>query len=414
MTGTTTKRSFSRKASAPQQGGDIDYTASNEWKKYQFECMKGKVTNNGTKQRKERQIAGIVSLIFDCGKPQAGDSEWETKCALPSGDEEFSAEELAYKAEKKGSNFIWVEEWDKVEKCHVQVRKQTSPSFPSQEYGICIDFPSIMVDYSKHYNSTSDVEDLRPFRISLNGQDFKDKGQIGTVLRFDDSFKPIPENNIIYKICKAAGREEELLKDTNFDIGVAAGAVCNFKVTFDLNVTEKGVWFNPKVSTPTAIEDMLDPETEEVLHSAEKLMSNVANNPKLAEFQGILLDMPEEEYTDTMFNMLGGTKDRFNFIARAQKCVKIEKTSKAGNKYFQGIHLTDEAGEPLWSDDNKPVIGGYDDTNFAKAYNAWLDKQVGEVSNKPKEPKKENPAKKEEPTPKKETYNEPTMDFDDK
>ncbi len=376
---------FSRKAVQESvSGGTQDYTKQNEWKMAQWDAYKGSATTNGTKQRKERPILGVVNYIFDAGLPQAEDSQWQTKVAVPEGDEKYSKEEIEWMDDpkNKGHDFKWVQDWDKNANGGkggmTQQRKQTSPSWPKQEYCVCVDFPSIMVDYSKHYNSTSTEPDLRPLRLSLNGQDFHDRDKIGTALDFQAHWKTglVAENNTIYKICKFAGREQELI-DSEFDIAVAAQAVCNFKVTFDLNQKDDNVYLNTKVNTPSAVADMLDPETQDVLYTAEQLSQKALDNPKLVPFTGILLTMPMADYTDEMFNMIG-TNDRYNHVARAKLSVREEKISAAGNAYAQGIVLTDEAGEVVFEEINgksRPLIGGYEDTNFAKAYEAWKAKQ---------------------------------------
>lgn len=359
----------------PQSNGasGMDSDAKKAWNEYQFSCFKAKEKEvKGGKLRKEKQLIGVVNFIMDLGTPPSADSEWDTKCALPVGDEEYSQEELEWKEKNPSHDFIWTNEWDDNAKGTVRVRKQTSPSYPAQEFGVAVDFPQILIDYSKHPNSQTDKEDIRPLRISLNGN-FHHK--FNKPIVFDGSYKPVSENNLIYKICSAAGKDKELV-ESKFDIGVAAEAVCNFTVRLDL--TEDGGLF-PTANKPSPVEDI---DVAGVELSAEQQIESVMKDAPLSPFVGILLN--DQEYTDSMLGMLGN--DAYGYVKRASmsKTFNISGISKAGNAYSfdKGVD--------------------YQGSDFQKAYDKF--KGTSSTDNTSQNtPVEGKPEKVSNPTPKKET-----------
>lgn len=337
---------FSKKAGAntPTQGTtDIDPDARSAWNQHQFDVFKAKAKElpNG-KTRKEKTLIGKVNFIMDLGYPPAPDSEWDTKCALPADGEEYSQEELDWKEKNPSHDFIWKTEYEDGKK--KTVRKQTSPSYPAQEYGVAVDFPQIMVDYSKHYNSDSDEEDLRPLRISLNGS-FHQRFPKNIV--FDGSYKPVGSNNLLYKICSAADLEKELI-ESEYDIATLAGAVCNFNVRCDLNVGDDGVTYvNWTANKPSGIEDIETPTGD---FSAEDQIEAAFKDKNVADFVGILLD--DMEYTDEMLSMLGN--DTFGYVKHASESKKfvLEGVSKkTGNPYSfeKGVEYSETDFAKAWA-----------------------------------------------------------------
>ena len=380
---------FSRKANAgaaAQTGGNEQTSASKEdwnaWNQYQFDCFNAKVKElpNG-KKRKEKTLIGKVNFIMDLGYPKAADSEWDTKCALPSDGENYSQEELDWKAKNPTHDFIWTKQYNEAIKGSETVRKQTSPSFPQQEYGVAVDFPQVLIDYSRMPNSKSDTPLLRPYRISLNNTFNR---TVQRPITFDGSYKPVSDKNILHKVCVAAGSLKELV-DSGYDIGVVAEAVCNFNVRMDLSENGEAIYLNDAVSKPSSIEDLEMPD--ESVYTAEAQISKVMDKEGIAPFTGILLDMTE--FTDTMFSMVG--EDKFGYLKRAKTSATflIEGVSKKTNKEYsfeKGIN--------------------FDETNFAKE----LAKRSGEKTEQPKQEVKKEAAtvKKEEATPTQEP-----MEFDE-
>lgn len=357
-------QAFSRKAK--KQTGGVDSEARKEWNKYVASCFNAKENDRGDgKTRKQKTLIGIVNFVFDMGLPPADKGRYDTKCALPKEGEKYSQEEEAYKEKYPKADFIWDEVWDKKKEAYVRKRLQTSPQFSQQEYGICVDFPSWLVDYSKHPNSTETEPQIRPYRISLNG--VNNLGNVDRHIKFQTNRAgTISDNNIVYKICAAAGREQELI-ESDFDIGTIAEAVCNFKVTCDTQEKEDNFYLNTSATTPSTIEDIEMPDDS--IYTAEQQIKKALDVEGLAPFVGILLDM--EEYTDEMLSMVGF--DHFRFVKRASesKVEVIEGTRKDGTEYSfeKGIMIEDKDG-------NLKAVG-FNDTPFAKAYREWLSKQEG-------------------------------------
>lgn len=327
---------FSKPAATPQAPSQntntdnaVTQEAWNEWNTYQFNQFKAKEKTlaNG-KRRKEKTLIGVPNLIMDLGTPPAKDSEWETKCALPQEGEEYSQEELEWKAKNKTHDFKWVKEYNSDKNASEWVRKQTSPSYPQQEFGIAVDFPQIQIDFSKHPHSTSTEPDMRPLRVSLNGSFHND---FYKTIVFDASYKPVSERNIVYQICTAAGREKQLV-DSNFDIGVAAQAICNFSVVMDLSEKDGKINVYPKASKPSPVEDI---EFNGMEATAEQQIESALKDANLSEFVGILLNKIDGyDYTPEMLNMLG--RDTYGYVKRAStsKTFKLEGVSKkTGNEY---------------------------------------------------------------------------------
>ncbi len=388
---------FSKKAGVAQQGNNPvtkeELDAKSEWNQYQFDTFKAKAKElpNG-KTRKEKSLIGRVNLVMDLGFPPSAPSEWETKCALPSGDEEYSQEEIEWMEKNPSHDFIWTKAYDESVKKSVTVRKQTSPSYPAQEYGVAVDFPQIILDYSKHYESTSDKEDLRPLRISLNGSFHQ---RYPKTIVFDGSFKPVSNNNLIYKICAAADREKELV-DSQFDIATVAGATCNFTVRADLNTSEDGITYvNWNSSKPASVEDIETPDGE---WSAEDQIEKAFEGKNVSEFVGILLD--GQDYTDEMLSMLGN--DTFGYVKHASESATflIEGVSKkTGNEYSFEKGLD------------------YESTDFAKAWKTFREKNGESVADKPttqkESVKKSAPPVENKPSVKEEFVPEEDIDFSD-
>lgn len=424
---------FTKKANNGAHGGgssDYDAEAWNAWNTYlheQHPAKKGE--EKGTKNRKVKVLAGVINFVMDLGTPPAPDNEWKVKedWVAPTNSEGetdytdgvYSDYEVEFMKANPNTDFIWTKEWNDGAKKMQTVRKQTSPAQSAQEYGVCVDFPSWLIDYSKHPNAPEGAEEnLRPMRVSLNG---KFRGEVQRPITFETHWKSgeISDKNIIRKICAASGRDKEL-EESGWDIGTVASAVCNFKVTSDLNDTGDAVFYTASASTPSAIEDMYNPmDDDELIASAEAQIKKVTDNEYLTDFTGILLDMDMEDYTDELLEMVHSTGNAHAFIKRAEmsQSVLIEGTSKAGKEYSfeKGID--------------------YDSTNFAKAYEKWKQKKdkdsgkvggsdssersekgsSGEGKQTPKaesKPTKKAPEKEKESKPEPQ-YNEPPMDFDD-
>ncbi len=379
---------FSRKANqdvnTQGSGNSVDNSQWDAWNEYVFSCFKPKEKDRGDgKARKQRVVSGVVNFVMDLGFPQAADSQWETKCALPAEGEVYSSEEEQYIRENPTHDFVWAKDWDSNadngrggKGAMVQKRKQTSPSYPKQEYALCVDVVGIMVDWSKHPFSEATEPDLRPYRISLNGL-FNREMQKPISFEANWKTKMISDKNLIYKVCAAAGKEQELI-DSGFDIGTVAGAVCNFKVTLDIARGDR-TFLNDAISTPSPLEDILDMDDEVVATVAQQL-TKIEGTNGLAPFTGILLN--GMDYTDEMLMMVGS--DKYGFVKRAETSTswEIKGTSAKGDYSFEkGLD--------------------YGSSDFAKAYEKWKSAKASEKPQSGGESKpKQTPVQKDKPAEK--------------
>ena len=357
---------FSQKANQSKTtGGNSDYDAEGweKWNKHIHEQHPNKKeTKKDTKSIKTKTLIGVVNYVQDLGFPPAADNQWKVKedHVAPADGEDYSQYELDFIAEHKAKNqhvdFVWADDWDSNNK-KIVVRKQTSPSDPKQEYGICVDFPSWLVNFANHPNAKEDAaDDWRPMRVSLNG---KFMGDLQRPITFETNWKTgeVSDKNLVRKICAAAGLDQQLI-DSDWDIGTIAEAVCNFKVKSDLNITAEGrCYYTASASTPAAIEDIELPDDS--TYTAEAQKKKTLNVDNIAPFTGVLLNMDMEEYTDELLRMVHstGTAHAFNKRAELSEETVKEGVSKAGKEYSITLGVD------------------YKTTNFCKAYEKWLKAQ---------------------------------------
>ena len=323
-----------------QSSGNVDQDAWNAWNEYLFDLVKCKEVDRGNGRfRKTKTCIGVVNMIMDFGTPPAADNLWKVKPehVMPSAGEEYSQYELDYMEQHKGSDFVTVQDWDanapnaqgKKGKM-VDVRKQSSKRNPVQEFGLCIDIPSILVDYSKHPQAEEGLPpDLRPYRISLNGYMFGNRKKIGRPLQFETDFRTdeVSDKNFIRKIAIASGIDDALVV-SGFDIGELASAVCNYQVVFDISRGDR-VFLNDSASKPSSVDDFTAPD--DTVYTATSMISKALETKGLQPFTGILLN--GMEYTDDMLKMLKG--DKFNFVARAMESDNFIVTRKSDGKEFE-------------------------------------------------------------------------------
>lgn len=400
---------FSRKAVQlnTNTGGSqatVDPDAWSNWHKHRHERCPFLGKKSGTKDIKEGVGIAVVNFIFDMGYPSVNAKDgkslqyWDTKVAVPKGDEEYSQAELDNMAKFPDSDYVWYKEWDNDAGKQVEKRKQTTPYRARQEYGVCVDIPTWTVDHSLHPYATSTEPDFRPVRISLNGEwDKKIQRDIAFGLEWDKKAgkEVLKDSSLIYKIAINSGLEEELLASGG-DIGTMVQATCNLKIKSVLNTKPKddgteAVFLNIGASSPT----MIQPQSfrGETI-TVEEQIEEALKDSNMSDFTGILLDM--DEYEDSMFEMLGEA-DHFHFVQRAETSESWELSGTGANgdwSFEKGIQ--------------------YSETPFAKAHAAWLTSKGS--SNMPekapetviKEESKQTPAEVEKPA-----EVAPEMDFDE-
>lgn len=236
------------------EGSKVSSEEWKEWFSYMHELIGDEelpVSGKKNSFSRSKSYVGILNFIMDVGFQPQPDAQYDTKCALPEGDEKYSAEEIAHLDKYPTNDFVWVEKDGK------RTRKQTAKSKPEQEYVFMFDFPEIIVDYTKH-----PIEDLhslgqKPLRVSYNGK-FKKDGMttFATRLPFRLDYKKgntLSEKNPIYKIAAKMGVCKDFVS-SGYDLGFLAGGACKWTVVSERRTVDDKTYFNTKIKDAAAIE----------------------------------------------------------------------------------------------------------------------------------------------------------------
>lgn len=247
---------FVMKPSIPQ--GESSSVSNDDWKvwnEYMHSLINAPevaVTGKSGKVSKTKTLVGVLNFIMDVGFQPQSDGQYDTKCALPSSDEEYSAEELAHIEKFPTNDFIWVEEKG------VRKRKQTAPKRPEQEYVFFWDFPEVVVDYTTHPDEKMHKLGQRPLRVSYNGR----YGKIGSLVfnrtlpfTIDFKTKALSTKNPIYKIADKMNLAQEFEK-SGYDLGVLAGKACKWSVISEKNVHDGNTYYTFSIKDPSKIEEV--------------------------------------------------------------------------------------------------------------------------------------------------------------
>ena len=248
--------SFSMKPSIPQ--GESSSVSNDDWKVWNeythslINAPEVAVEGKAGVTTKTKTLVGILNFLMDVGfQPQTA-GQYDTKCALPIGDEKYSEEEIAHKEKFPTNDFIWVEEKG------VRKRKQTSPKRPEQEYVAFFDFPEVMVDYTKHPDEKMHKLGQRPLRVSYNGRYGKVGGLVfNRTLPFTIDFKTktLSTKNPIYKIADKMGVAQEFIK-SDYDLGVLAGKACKWSVISEKKTSDGNTYYGFKIADASKIEEV--------------------------------------------------------------------------------------------------------------------------------------------------------------
>ena len=322
-------------------GSDISGDEWDVWNDYLYSCIGAKEQGKDGKFKKTKQLAGYINFIMEAGYLPQQDSFYDTKCALPAEGEENSPEELEYMEKYTTSYFEWVVDYSV--QPNKKVRKQRSPRNPSEEIVICVDFPKIMVDYSKHPASKSDKEDLKPLRISLNGMF---KNSFARSINLDVKNKVMSDKSILYKTANACGVLEDFIS-SEYDIGVLAQGVCKWTIEYSKNVDGGNTYHKMSIKNPVAIEELeLDDGTT---------ISVASQTPSCdVEFTGITL--MDGDYSEENLNQV-----RSEFIRVMEKGVAFKPSPVKHPDFVLGIDWKDtdlakawEARKEKYKEENKP------------------------------------------------------------
>ncbi len=347
---------FSKKQ-APQNAGSV--VSSDEWAAWnelQWSALDvPSSVNSSGKEIKEMDVIGTVKFIMELGNLPQDDASMESKEAKPVEGEEHSKEELA-KLEKFPNNYYkWVKEWDNNSQGFKEVRRIFWAQKPQEALVIAVDFQSLAIDYGKHPAVDGDAEDIRPLRIDYNGK-FKESFERNIINEVNWKTGLFTPKDIKYQITTAIGNTAEYQADSH-DLAYLVDATCNWRVVMTKNVNDGKTYYNTKIKTPTAIQDVKTRKDNYTV--AEQIEDNICTS----EFCGILFDGAAEDYTKADLQQI-----RPFWLAEAQKAEEFDKNKgtkrEANGTWLEGMDYADSGLAKaikkfgLDSTDKSPVKSG--------------------------------------------------------
>jgi len=183
-----------KKVAKVQQGGGstIDPSEWKAWNEYVYDRIQ-EVTEDGDEPSQVCFISGIVDTGFQMPPTEYAEFPWEDT-------EQQNKHIQAGHAYVEGDKFF-------------------IKNLPKDSVVMTVDFPSILIDYSKHPASDSDEEDLKPLRQLLRGEWDRAASVIMLNPRKKDGFDP---KSTIAKLCKATGVKKGKVP-ADFNIGELMG-----------------------------------------------------------------------------------------------------------------------------------------------------------------------------------------------
>lgn len=163
-----------------------------KWNEYIYDKIM-EVTEDGDEPSQVCFISGIVDTSFQPPREEYREYDWED---TEQQNKLLKLDGVAY---RDGDKF------------YIKNR-------PSDSVVMTVDFPSILIDYSKHPASESEEEDLKPLRQLLNGEWDRAATPISLNPR-KDGFDP---KSKIAKLCKATGVKKGKVP-ADFNIGELMG-----------------------------------------------------------------------------------------------------------------------------------------------------------------------------------------------
>lgn len=302
--------SFSMKPSIPQQSeSNITEDQWKAWEEYQNSLLgvdEEPVTGKSGVYQRSKSAVGILNFIMDMGYQPQSDGQYDTKVAIPTGDEEYSPEEIEYKQKYPNADFIWVQE-----NGH-RKRKQTSPNNPQQEYAFFFDFPEIMVDWTKHPDERMHKLGQKPLRVSYNGR-FGKTGSLvfQRTLNFspDRKTKTLSSKNAIAKIADKLG-VSKAFEQSGYDFGVLAGKACKWTLIRERRVSGDKQFINWSIKDPVKVEE---------INVAGTKITVEQQIPKTdVGFVGVHFDAPADSYTEDTLEYVQTRKELLEVVSRAK------------------------------------------------------------------------------------------------
>lgn len=344
--------------SPAQEGGNIDNSQWEAWNEYYFGLIDQAATPvknksgevvEGKTAKKVTEV-GLLKLIVDLGTQPQEDSLYDSKVAPPKEGEELSAEEQAHINKYPNNYFQWVD----------GKRMQGKPERPTQEYAFFYDFPSIMVDWSKHPIEALHHLGVKPLRVSYNGS-FSKGGNImlGKHLRLNPHWKTgvLSAKNPISKIAEKSGLLSKFEAE-EYDLGVLADSACKWELTIERYVNGDRTYFNERIKDPAEITEV---KAGSVTISVEQQIPECD-----VEFMGILLN--GMDYTPEMLEMLTHKRE---LMAVLPQSTSFQPNAQKNPDFFLGVN--------------------WEECDLCKALASYTPQQSAQASTEASKPKEDKP-----------------------
>ena len=392
---------FDMKPEIPEStGGDnVSAEAWTEWNNYYYGLLdvaeKPSTNKDGEVKpnyfHKKKTVVGIANLFVDCGLQPQQDAQYKSKVAPPAEGEEYSAEELAHIEKYPSNDFVWKDGKVGGE------RIQTAPVRPTQEYAIFFDFPSIVVDWTKHPIEALHSLGQKPLRISYNGY-MKWKGVEGFAKRlaFDPNYKTklLSTKSPLYKLSEFMGVEEDYVS-SGYNLAKLAGKAVKFEVVMEKNTYDGREYYSTVIKNPSKIEAV---EAGDVVVTVEQQIPQCDIEP-----QSVPLNLREGQSYDEV--ALGTVKHDRGLKAVLPRMVEFKPSPEKHPDFVLGIKfdetmLSEKLGE----------FGG--NTPVQASSNQSGEDKTSKVSDSPTKGEKV-PEKTGNASEKVDSFEEPEIDFDD-
>lgn len=299
------------------------------WGEHQWNALDvNEVSKGDGKFEKKYDYIGTVNFLMELGYQPDNMMVMKSNINAPTGDEEYSQEELARMKDFPQNEFFWDTEYkDNKEN---KVRKVKWPIFPEEEIVLAVDFPAIKLNYALHpYSSAEDgVEDIKECRIDWNG---RWKGAFNRKINNTPNWKTgrLGDKSVQYKIATACGNLDTYIKDGH-QLADLAGAVCNFTIKMTKKIDGDKVFYSDmEISNPTPVQDIKGRHPYTI---AEQLEDNLSKN----EVCGIQLN--GGTYTKDELKQV-----RYMWWKKVMQAVQFDKNkgSKRTGEWLEGANWAD-------------------------------------------------------------------------
>jgi hypothetical protein len=268
-----------------------------------------------TKDAKGREVKtgnviGVLNFIMELGNQPLAPASMKSNFPAPSGDDKNSPEELARLVDYPNNWFDWDTEYKNG--VATKIRKVYWNQDPQETLVLAVDFPELQMDYSLHPSSENESADIKPLRIDYNG---KFKGVMERNVSNEVLWKTgkFGEKDVKYKIATACGILEAYQNDEH-DIGHLVQATCNWKVVMTKNVDGEKVYYNVKITDPSAIQDI------KMRNDVYTVAQQIEDLRGIPEFTGVFFDGDDDHYSAEQLQQVRGF-----WWDEAKKAIEFDK-----------------------------------------------------------------------------------------